>query len=101
VHVVVFRHNEKSDPDAVYYGSLGEAVRAVEPGTQLFAVWGGVFNAQTGRFEAEDVAEDFLAAWLTHRRTGGQDEPLRPEFLLGCCLSLPHAANALFQERNA
>jgi hypothetical protein len=68
VHIVVFRHYEKSDPDAVYYGSMREAVAAVEPGTRLFAVWGGALNAESGRFEPEDLAEDFLAAWIARRR---------------------------------
>jgi hypothetical protein len=74
VHIVVLRHFEKSDPDAVYYGSLREAVRAVEPGTRLFSVWGAVFNAELARFEPEDISEDFLAAWaLTRRETLEQD----------------------------
>jgi hypothetical protein len=68
VHIVVFRHYEKSDPDAVYYGSMHEAVGAVEPGTRLFAVWGGIFNPENKRFEPEDLAEDFLAAWTARRR---------------------------------
>ncbi len=70
MHIVVLRHFEKSDPDAVYYGSLREAVRAVEPGTKLFSVWGAVFDAERARFTPEDISEDFLAAWsLTRRET--------------------------------
>ena len=68
MHIVVLRHYEKSDPDAIYYGSLREAVRAVEPGTRLFSVWGGGLNAELARFEPEDISEDFLAAWIAVRR---------------------------------
>lgn len=68
MHIVVFRHYEKSDPDTVYYGSMREAVAATEPGTRLFAVWGGVFNPESKRFELEDLAEDFLVAWTARRR---------------------------------